>query len=285
MMVCNMINRELDNSLGTSDLKKIAHSIRYNVIKMVAQNGQGYVQQGLGAADLFTYLYFAEALLDPRNPSWEERDRIFLSTAHNSAVFHATLAERGFFPKSQLKTYTKDNSELEINVSERLGPVVEATCGSLGQGLSVATGVAQSAARKNQSYRVYVILGDGELQEGQIWEAAMYAGSQALGNLCLIIDRNYLQVEGHTSSVIQMEPIEKKLEAFGWQCQRINGHDFQSMELAFIEARAFLQQPSCIIAETIVGKGVPSLENQMSHNMIFPQHLAEKSLKELELMR
>ena len=285
MMVCNMINRELDNSLGTSDLKKIAHSIRYNVIKMVAQNGQGYVQQGLGAADLFTYLYFAEALLDPRNPSWEERDRIFLSTAHNSAVFHATLAERGFFPKSQLKTYTKDNSELEINVSERLGPVVEATCGSLGQGLSVATGVAQSAARKNQSYRVYVILGDGELQEGQIWEAAMYAGSQALGNLCLIIDRNYLQVEGHTSSVIQMEPIEKKLEAFGWQCQRINGHDFQSMELAFIEARAFLQQPSCIIAETIVGKGVPSLENQMSHNMIFPQHLAEKSLKELGLMR
>ena len=116
MMVCNMINRELDNSLGTSDLKKIAHSIRYNVIKMVAQNGQGYVQQGLGAADLFTYLYFAEALLDPRNPSWEERDRIFLSTAHNSAVFHATLAERGFFPKSQLKTYTKNLVKNEMQI-------------------------------------------------------------------------------------------------------------------------------------------------------------------------
>ena len=278
-----MINEHYNKQLRNSDLRKIAYSIRYNVISMVAKNGQGYVQQGLGAADLFTYIYFAEARMDPKNPSWEGRDRIFLSTAHNSAVFHATLAERGFFPKRFLETYTEDNSSLEINVSERLGPAVEATCGSLGQGLSVATGFAQSAARKNQSYKVYVILGDGELQEGQIWEAAMYASSQELGNLCLIVDRNHLQVEGHTSHVIEMEPVIKKFEAFGWQCQQINGHDFESMEAAFRKARSVSQQPSCIIAETVVGKGVASLENQMSHNMIFPEQLAKKALKELEL--
>ena len=125
-----------------------AKSIRRNIVSMIARNGQGYLQQGLGAADLFTYIYFAEALIDPLNPNWADRDRIFLSTAHNSAVFHATLAERGFFEPSRLETYTKDGSELEINVSERLGPVVEVTCGSLGQALSVATGVAQSAKRQ-----------------------------------------------------------------------------------------------------------------------------------------
>ena len=270
------------NRIDETALMAHAKSIRRNIVSMIARNGQGYLQQGLGAADIFTYLYFAEALIDPLNPNWTERDRIFLSTAHNSAVFHATLAERGFFEHSRLETYTKDGSELEINVSERLGPVVEATCGSLGQGLSVATGVAQSAKRQKKVFRNYVILGDGELQEGQVWEAAMYAASNQLDNLCLIVDLNHLQVEGHTETVISMEPIGKKFQAFGWAVKVVDGHDFSELQEGFEYARSTSDVPTVILAETTVGKGIPFLENLMSHNMVLPGDVADKCLKYLK---
>jgi len=259
-----------------------ANSIRQNIVRMIARNGQGYLQQGLGAADLFTYLYFAEALIDPLNPNWAERDRIFLSTAHNSAVFHATLAERGFFEHSRLETYTQDGSELEINVSERLGTLVEATCGSLGQALSVASGLAQSAKRQKRAFRNYVILGDGELQEGQVWEAAMYAASNQLDNLCLIVDLNHLQVEGHTETVISMEPIDKKFQSFGWAVKVIDGHDFKALREGFEYARSNSNVPTVILAETIVGKGIPFLENLMSHNMVLPADVADQCLTYLK---
>ena len=270
------------NSFDEMELMASAKSIRQNIVRMVARNGQGYLQQGLGATDLFTYLYFAEALLDIHNPAWEERDRIFLSTAHNSALFHAVLAERGFFEHSRLETYTKDGSELEINVSERLGSVVEATCGSLGQALSVAVGVAQAAKRQNRTFRSYVILGDGELQEGQVWEAAMYAASNSLDNLCLIVDLNQLQVEGHTQEVMVMDPIDKKFQAFGWAVKNVDGHDFGALSAAFNQARSNRNVPTVILAHTIVGKGIPFLENQMSHNMVLPADVAEQCLKALE---
>ena len=272
----------LHNGFDEMELKASAKSIRQNIVRMVARNGQGYLQQGLGATDLFTYLYFAEALLDIHNPAWEERDRIFLSTAHNSALFHAVLAERGFFEHSRLETYTKDGSELEINVSERLGSVVEATCGSLGQALSVAVGVAQAAKRQNRTFRSYVILGDGELQEGQVWEAAMYAASNSLDNLCLIVDLNQLQVEGHTQEVMVMDPIDKKFQAFGWAVKNVDGHDFGALSAAFNQARSNRNVPTVILAQTIVGKGIPFLENQMSHNMVLPADVAEQCLKALE---
>ncbi|MDC0431263.1 transketolase [Paracoccaceae bacterium] len=272
----------LRNSFDEMELKASAKSIRQNIVRMVSRNGQGYLQQGLGAADLFTYLYFAEASLDIHNPAWEERDRIFLSTAHNSALFHAVLAERGFFEHSRLETYTKDGSELEINVSERLGSVVEATCGSLGQALSVAVGVAQAAKRQNRTFRSYVILGDGELQEGQVWEAAMYAASNSLDNLCLIVDLNQLQVEGHTQEVMVMDPIDKKFQAFGWAVKNVDGHDFGALSAAFNQARSNRNMPTVILAHTIVGKGIPFLENQMSHNMVLPADVAEQCLKALE---
>ena len=272
----------LHNGFDEMELKASAKSIRQNIVRMVARNGQGYLQQGLGATDLFTYLYFAEALLDIHNPAWEERDRIFLSTAHNSALFHAVLAERGFFEHSRLETYTKDGSELEINVSERLGSVVEATCGSLGQALSVAVGVAQAAKRQNRTFRSYVILGDGELQEGQVWEAAMYAASNSLDNLCLIVDLNQLQVEGHTQEVMVMDPIDKKFQAFGWAVKNVDGHDFGALSAAFNQARSSRNVPTVILAQTIVGKGIPFLENQMSHNMVLPADVAEQCLKALE---
>ena len=270
------------NSFDEMELKASAKSIRQNIVRMVSRNGQGYLQQGLGAADLFTYLYFAEVSLDIHNPAWEERDRVFLSTAHNSALFHAVLAERGFFEHSRLETYTKDGSELEINVSERLGSVVEATCGSLGQALSVAVGVAQAAKRQNRTFRSYVILGDGELQEGQVWEAAMYAASNSLDNLCLIVDLNQLQVEGHTQEVMVMDPIDKKFQAFGWAVKNVDGHDFGALSAAFNQARSNRNVPTVILAHTIVGKGIPFLENQMSHNMVLPADVAEQCLKALE---
>jgi transketolase len=270
------------NSFDEMGLKASAKSIRQNIVRMVSRNGQGYLQQGLGAADLFTYLYFAEVSLDIHNPAWEERDRVFLSTAHNSALFHAVLAERGFFEHSRLETYTKDGSELEINVSERLGSVVEATCGSLGQALSVAVGVAQASKRQNRTFRSYVILGDGELQEGQVWEAAMYAASNSLDNLCLIVDLNQLQVEGHTQEVMVMDPIDKKFQAFGWAVKNVDGHDFGALSAAFNQARSNRNVPTVILAHTIVGKGIPFLENQMSHNMVLPADVAEQCLKALE---
>lgn len=270
------------NSFDEMELMASAKSIRQNIVRMVSRNGQGYLQQGLGAADLFTYLYFAEVSLDIHNPAWEERDRVFLSTAHNSALFHAVLAERGFFEHSRLETYTKDGSELEINVSERLGSVVEATCGSLGQALSVAVGVAQAAKRQNRTFRSYVILGDGELQEGQVWEAAMYAASNSLDNLCLIVDLNQLQVEGHTQEVMVMDPIDKKFQAFGWAVKNVDGHDFGALSAAFNQARSNSNVPTVILAHTIVGKGIPFLENQMSHNMVLPADVAEQCLKALE---
>lgn len=270
------------NSFDEMELMASAKSIRQNIVRMVSRNGQGYLQQGLGAADLFTYLYFAEVSLDIHDPAWEERDRVFLSTAHNSALFHAVLAERGFFEHSRLETYTKDGSELEINVSERLGSVVEATCGSLGQALSVAVGVAQAAKRQNRTFRSYVILGDGELQEGQVWEAAMYAASNSLDNLCLIVDLNQLQVEGHTQEVMVMDPIDKKFQAFGWAVKNVDGHDFGALSAAFNQARSNRNVPTVILAHTIVGKGIPFLENQMSHNMVLPADVAEQCLKALE---
>ena len=272
---------ENSNTLSVEELKSHAFEIRKNVIKMVARNGQGYVQQGLGATDIFTALYFLEANLNPNDTSWEQRDRIFLSTAHNSALFHATLAQRGIISIKDLESYTKDESPLEINVSERLGKIVEATCGSLGQALSVAAGVCLSAKRHKKSYRSYVILGDGELQEGQTWEASMFAASNKLNNLCLIIDLNELQVEGHTNKVMVMEPIDEKFRSFGWNTLKVDGHSFEGLEKSFQAARNETIKPTVIIAKTLVGKGVSFLEGKMSHNMVLPQKVAIKALKEL----
>lgn len=263
-------------------LKRHAQAIRMSVVEMVARNGQGYVQQGLGAADLFTFLYFAELRLDEAEPAWPGRDRFLLSTAHNSAVFHATLAERGLIDGARLASYCADGSELEINVSERLGPLVECTCGSLGQGLSVAVGMAEAARRRELAFRTYVLLGDGELQEGQTWEAAMYAGANGLDSLCLIVDVNRMQVEGDTDAVMDMAPVDGKFRAFGWHVCHVDGHDFDAMAEAFDEARETRERPCVLLAQTTVGKGVPFLEGRMSHNMVLPADVAAKALQALE---
>ena len=264
-----------------AELVRIATRLRLHVVNMVAPSGQGYVQQGLGAADLFTALYFAEAAMDPENPAWPDRDRIFLTTAHNTAIFYAVLAERGFFDTDLLSTYVRDGSPLEINSSERMGPFIEATCGSLGQGLSVAVGCAMAARRQGRASRTYVIIGDGEMQEGQVWEAAMLAGAEGLDNLCLIVDYNFVQCEGPMDLVMSIEPLTDKMKSFGFAVQEVDGNDMGALLGAFENARATRGKPSFIKANTLMGKGVQSLEGLM-FLLRFPKEVADSARAELE---
>lgn len=263
-------------------LETIATRLRLHVVNMVAPTGQGYVQQGLGAADIFTALYFAEAQMDPTDPTWRDRDRIFLTTSHNTAIFYAALGERGYFDTNTLSTYVRDGSPLEINSSERMGPFVEATCGSLGQGLSVAVGCAMAAKRQKRASRCYVILGDGEMQEGQVWEAAMLAGAKGLDNLCLIVDYNFVQSEGPMDLVMSLEPLCDKMAAFGFAVQEVDGNDIGGLLGAFDTARAAKGKPSFIKANTLMGKGVSSLEGLMFHQLRFPEEVANSARAELE---
>lgn len=265
-----------------SELERMATKLRLHVVNMVAPSGQGYVQQGLGAADIFTSLYFAEATMDPANPTWPDRDRIFLTTAHNTAIFYATLAEKGFFETDRLTSYVTNGSELEINSSERMGPFVEATCGSLGQGLSVAIGCAMAAKRRGRASRVYVIIGDGEMQEGQVWEAAMLAGAAGLHNLCLIVDYNFVQSEGPMDLVMSLEPLMEKMASFGFACQEVDGNDIGALLTAYDTSRATKGKPSFIKANTLMGKGVASLEGLMFHQLRFPEEVANSARAELE---
>lgn len=253
------------NSYSIDELEARARILRRHVVRLVEKVKIGYLLQGLGAADIFAALYFSELRLHEDDAHWAGRDRCILSTAHNTAVFYATLVERGLLPRAMLDHYTEDGSPLEVNASERVGPLVEATCGSLGQGLSVGVGMALSARRRQTGSRIYVILGDGELQEGQVWEAALAAGSLGLDNLCLIIDRNAMQVEGHTDKVSKMDPIDAKFAAFGWQASAIDGNSMPAIIDALDAARVTVGRPSLIVANTRTGKGVPFLEGQLSH--------------------
>ncbi len=260
------------------ELARIARFLRRRVIELVAPTGQGYVQQGLGAADLFAVLYFAEMRLDPSDPSWPDRDRFLLSTAHNTAIFYATLAARGLVDAADINKYCTDGSAFEINASERLGPAIEATCGSLGQGLSVGVGMCLSARRMRSSRRTYVVLGDGELQEGQVWEAALFAASARLDNLCLLIDYNRMQAEGHIDRVVRMEPVADKWTAFGWSVIEVDGHDIPALLSALDRARATQSKPTCLVVSTIAGKGVPAFEGILAHNLKLPSDVARAAL-------
>ena len=280
----------LKNIISDRQLASHTLAIRKAVVEMVARHGQGYVQQGLGASDLFSYLFFRELRLDSADPNWPDRDRFFLSTAHNTAVFYATLAERGLIDSSELDTYCEDGSPYEINASERIGKtegsvigesLVECTCGSLGQGLSVAAGLALGLRREQRPSRVYLMLGDGELQEGQVWEAAMFAATMQLSNLTMIIDLNYMQVEGDARKVAAIDPVDEKLRSFGWHVSSIDGHDMTAIQHSLDEAKQ-QHKPSAVLALTTPGKGVPFLEGQKSHNMVLPAAAAAKALEHLD---
>ena len=246
------------------ELMKMANEIRKGIITAVHSAKSGHPGGSLSAADIYTYLYFEELNIDPKDPRKADRDRFVLSKGHTAPGYYATLANRGFFPVEDLKTLRKVGSYLQGHPDMKHIPGVDMSSGSLGQGISAAVGMAISAKLSNDSYRVYTLVGDGEIQEGQVWEAAMLAGHRKLDNLVVIVDNNNLQIDGPINEVNSPYPIDKKFEAFNFHVINIDGHDFDAIDAAFKEAKATKGQPTAIIAKTVKGKGVSFMENQVS---------------------
>lgn len=243
-------------------LMKTANEVRKDIITAVHSAKAGHPGGSLSAADIFTYLYFEELNIDPQDPKKADRDRFVLSKGHTAPGLYAALAERGFFPKEDLMTLRHTGSYLQGHPDMKSIPGVDMSSGSLGQGVSAAVGMAIAAQISGADYRVYTLLGDGEIQEGQVWEAAMLAGHRKLDNLVVIVDNNNLQIDGAIDQVNSPYPIDKKFEAFNFHVINIDGNDFDQIEAAFKEARTVKGCPTAIIAKTVKGKGVSFMENQ-----------------------
>ena len=248
--------------MTNQELKETAVEIRKGIVTAVHSAASGHPGGSLSAADIFTYLYFEEMNIDPKNPKKEDRDRLVLSKGHVAPGLYATLAQRGYFPKEDLKTLRHTGSYLQGHPDMKHIPGVDMSSGSLGQGLSAAVGMALAGKMKKKDYRVYAVTGDGEIQEGQIWEAAMFAGARKLDNLVVIVDNNNLQIDGAVSDVCSPYPIDKKFEAFNFHVINIDGNDFDEIRAALKEARETKGMPTAIIAKTIKGKGVSFMEDQ-----------------------
>lgn len=244
-------------------LKGIANTLRQDIVKMVAEANSGHPGGSLSAADILTVLYFNEMNINPNNPDDPNRDRFILSKGHASPVLYAALAEKGYFPKEELMTFRKINSRLQGHPSKKSLPGIDMSTGSLGQGLSAANGIALAGKLDKKDYRVYVMLGDGEIQEGMVWEAAMAAGYYKLNNLTAFLDYNHLQIDGPVEDVLNPAPIDDKFRAFGWHVIIIDGHDLNEIHNAIQEAKSTKDKPTMIIANTIKGKGVSFMENQV----------------------
>ncbi len=246
------------------ELMKTANEIRKSIVTAVYSAKSGHPGGSLSAAEIYTYLYFAELNIDPKDPDKADRDRFVLSKGHTAPGFYAALAHRGFFPVEELTTFRKVGSRLQGHPDMKHIPGVDMSSGSLGQGISAAVGMAAAAKIYGDDYRVYTLLGDGELQEGQVWEATMLAAHRKLDNLVVIVDNNNLQIDGAIDEVNSPYPIDKKFEAFNFHVIKIDGHDFDQIEAAFKEAKEVKGQPTVIIAKTVKGKGVSYMENQAS---------------------
>ena len=244
-------------------LQKIAAQIRMDIIEEVHAANSGHPGGSLSITDILTYLYFEEMNVSPENPKWEDRDRLVLSKGHTAPALYAALAERGFFAKEELLKLRQADSFLQGHPDMKGTPGVDMTTGSLGLGFSAACGMALSAKISGKNYRTYAIVGDGESEEGQIWEAAMFAAHYKLDNLCVVFDWNGLQIDGPVTEVMNPTPHDKKLEAFGFHVISIDGHDFNAIQAAFNEAAATSGKPTAIIAKTVKGKGVSFMENQV----------------------
>ena len=245
------------------ELKRRAVEVRKGIITGVHAAKSGHPGGSLSAADIFTYLYFQELHIDPKHPQDPDRDRFVLSKGHTAPGLYAALANRGFFPVEDLKTLRHIGSHLQGHPCIAHTPGIDMSSGSLGQGISAAVGMALSAKLQGKSYRVYTLLGDGELQEGQVWEASMFAGSRKLDNLTVIVDNNNLQIDGAVSEVCSPYPIDEKFTAFGFHVINIDGNDMEQIAKAFQEARETKGKPTAIIAKTTKGKGVSFMENQV----------------------
>ena len=244
------------------ELKRLANNIRLGIIEGVYNAASGHPGGSLSIADVMTYLYFVEMKVDPENPKWEDRDRFVLSKGHTAPALYATLAERGFLPKEELKTLRKTASRLQGHPDMKGTPGVDMTTGSLGLGFSAACGMALSAKIWNKDYRTYVMLGDGESEEGQVWEAAMFAAHYKLDNLCAVLDLNGLQIDGPIAEVMNPMPHDEKFRAFGWHVITIDAHNFDEIEAAFAEAKTVKGKPTIIIQKSTKGKGVSYMEGK-----------------------
>lgn len=248
--------------MNSIELQLKANEIRKGIIRAVHCAKSGHPGGSLSAADIFTYLYFEEMNIDPMEPKKEDRDRFVLSKGHVAPGLYSTLASRGFFPPEDLETLRHTGSYLQGHPDMKHIPGVDMSSGSLGQGVSAAVGMALSAKLSRKEYRVYTLLGDGELQEGQVWEAAMFAGHRKLDNLVVIVDNNDLQIDGHIGDVCSPYPIDEKFRAFNFHVITVDGHNFEELASAFAAARIVKNKPTAIIAGTVKGKGVSFMENQ-----------------------
>ena len=249
--------------MDKKELQKKAVEVRKGIVTAVHAAKAGHPGGSLSAADIFTYLYFQELNIDPEKPKDPDRDRFVLSKGHTAPGLYSALANRGFFPVKDLETLRHLGSYLQGHPDMKHIPGVDMSSGSLGQGLSAACGMALAAKLNGKSYRTYCLCGDGELQEGQIWEAAMFAGAKKLDNLCVIVDNNNLQIDGPITEVCSPYPIDKKFEAFNFHVICIDGNDFDQIGKAFEEAKTVKGMPTCILAKTVKGKGVSFMENQV----------------------
>ena len=250
--------------MNKKELMKTANEIRKGVLTATHSAKSGHPGGSLSAADIYTYLYFEEMNIDPKDPKKADRDRFVLSKGHTAPGYYSALAQKGFFPVEDLTTLRKTGSYLQGHPDMKHIPGVDMSSGSLGQGISAAVGMAVSAKLSGDTYRVYTLLGDGEIQEGQVWEAAMLAAHRGLDNLVVIVDNNNLQIDGEITEVNSPYPIDKKFEAFNFHVINIDGHNFDEIAAAFKEARETKGQPTAIVAKTVKGKGVSFMENQVS---------------------
>ncbi len=263
-----------------------ATQIREDVIKMLVEAGSGHSAGSLGTADIFSTLYFHVMKHDPKNPDWEDRDRLVLSNGHICPVLYATLAEAGYFPVEEIMTLRKLGSRLQGHPHRGAVPGLEASGGPLAQGISIAVGMAVAGKIDGRSSRVYCMVGDGEMDEGQVWEAILFAGKNKLRNFTLIIDRNNIQIDGFTENVMPLEPLRDKLTSFGFHVIEVGGHDIRRLIEAFEEAKDVFEKPTVILAHTIPGKGVDFMEFKPEwHGKPPNKEESEKALEELDQLR
>ena len=264
-------------------LQTTAKKIRRGIIEQVYKASSGHPGGSLSIADILTVLYFKELNIDPENPKWEDRDRIILSKGHCAPALYSCLASRGFFNPEELETFRKIEGKLQGHPDMNKVPGVDMSSGSLGQGLSCVNGMAIAGKIDNKDYRVYCILGDGEIEEGQVWEAAMASAKYKLDNLCVIVDNNNLQIDGTIEEVMNSYPIDEKFKSFGFQIINIDGHDIDEIIKAFEVAKEVKGKPTCIIAKTVKGKGVSFMENKVEwHGKAPNEEEYKQAMKELE---
>jgi transketolase len=264
-------------------ISEIARKIRVDIIEMLTEAKSGHPGGSLSAADILAVLYFREMRIDPQNPHWPGRDRFVLSKGHAAPVLYAALAEKGFFPREELRQLRKTGHFLQGHPDMKKVPGVDMSTGSLGQGISAAAGMALAGKIDNSDYRVYCLLGDGEIAEGLVWEAAMAAAHYKLDNLVAILDYNGLQIDGRNEEVMNSSPVAAKWEAFGWNVLKVDGHDYDQLTEAFELAKNLKGKPTMIVAKTVKGKGVSFMENQAGwHGNAPSREQAETALKELK---